>query len=202
VNTLLPFADFSKSAECLDDRRLGKQRADVINILKALTEPPPEDGVEHAAVKMWRGNEQTLIQYGIIICLEYKSRDNTDNSMNKINAFRKEFPASDPPEWLGDEAFHLSHQSFLLRSQPTHYRQFWPDAPDDLATVWPRSPEKQRTTADDKNKQKLITKAKKMKERAEAAIADAHDAAIKAGLDPDTLEPISEVEAEEELAAL
>jgi hypothetical protein len=41
------------------------------------------------------------------------------------------------PPWLGDEAFHLSHRSALVRKDPDHYRPLYPDAPDDLPYVWP-----------------------------------------------------------------
>ena len=46
-------------------------------------------------------------------------------------------PACEPPPWLGDAPFHLSHRSNLLRKMPEHYRQFWPAERDDLPYVWP-----------------------------------------------------------------
>jgi hypothetical protein len=42
------------------------------------------------------------------------------------------------PPWIGDENFHLSHRSNLIRKFPEHYRKFWPDVPDDLPYIWPR----------------------------------------------------------------
>jgi hypothetical protein len=41
------------------------------------------------------------------------------------------------PPWLGNEDFHRSHRSNLLRKYPEHYRQFWPDEPDNLPYFWP-----------------------------------------------------------------
>lgn len=41
------------------------------------------------------------------------------------------------PPWLGDAELHRSHQSALVRKDPTYYRQFFPDVPDDLPYVWP-----------------------------------------------------------------
>lgn len=41
------------------------------------------------------------------------------------------------PPWLGDEDFHRSHRSSLLRKDPEHYRPLFPDDPDDLPYVWP-----------------------------------------------------------------
>jgi hypothetical protein len=47
--------------------------------------------------------------------------------------------AGELPPWLGDAAFHRSHQSALVRKDPQHYRRFFPDVPDDLPYVWPAS---------------------------------------------------------------
>ena len=42
------------------------------------------------------------------------------------------------PPWLGDEDFHRSHQSNLIRKNPEHYRPiFGDDVPDNLEYVWP-----------------------------------------------------------------
>jgi hypothetical protein len=41
------------------------------------------------------------------------------------------------PPWLGDEAFHASHRSNLLRKNPEWYGQFGWTEPDDLPYVWP-----------------------------------------------------------------
>ena len=42
------------------------------------------------------------------------------------------------PSWIGDDIFHRSHQSNLVRKFPEHYRPFFPDVPDDLPYVWPK----------------------------------------------------------------
>lgn len=198
MNTYLPYADFDKTAETLDDKRLNKQRSDVMTILKALSEPAPEDGDEHSSVKMWRGNEMALIRYGMAICLEWKIRGNADQTLPKIMEHRSQFEEhTDDPEWLGDEAFHESHQSHLLRLQPTYYRQHFDRTADDIALIWPRSPEKAKATREEKTQAKAVTKAIKSKDKAERTARDAMQAAFAAGLNPVTLEPMSE----EELAA-
>jgi hypothetical protein len=38
---------------------------------------------------------------------------------------------------LGDEPFHRSHRSALVRKDPAYYRPLFPDVPDDLEYVWP-----------------------------------------------------------------
>ena len=38
MQTFLPYPDFAKSAMCLDNKRLGKQRIECLQILKALND--------------------------------------------------------------------------------------------------------------------------------------------------------------------
>ncbi|MGW2441596.1 hypothetical protein ACWCY1_33455, partial [Streptomyces goshikiensis] len=45
----------------------------------------------------------------------------------------------DLPQWLGAPDIHRSHQSALVRKDPAFYRERFPDVPDDLPYVWPRS---------------------------------------------------------------
>lgn len=201
--TYLPYPDFMKSAEALDDRRLNKVRSDIVSILKACAEPPPEDGKEHTAIKMWRGNEVFLIRYGMVICSEYASRDNADNTLSKIMKYSSDFKGDAvSPEWWGDEAFHKSHQAHLLRLMPSHYGELFPDTSDELPLIWPRSPAKTHQTKEEKDRAKAVNKAKRLRERADNAIAEAREAAIAARLDPDTLDPLDDIEADEDLAAL
>ena len=40
------------------------------------------------------------------------------------------------PKWFGDEAFHRSHRSNLLRKDYEYYRNFF-DEPIDLEYSWP-----------------------------------------------------------------
>ncbi|MFL6173098.1 MAG: pyrimidine dimer DNA glycosylase/endonuclease V [Marmoricola sp.] len=69
MQTVRPYDDFEKSARALDTKRLGKQRVETIQVVRALT---------------WEG---------------YGWRNH--------------------PAWLGDEDFHRSHQSALVRRPPT-----------------------------------------------------------------------------------
>ena len=41
------------------------------------------------------------------------------------------------PGWLGEEDFHRSHRSSLLRKDPAFYGAVFTDVPDDLPYVWP-----------------------------------------------------------------
>ena len=44
VQTFLPYADFERSARTLDRKRLGKQRVETIQVVRALTWPEPVFG--------------------------------------------------------------------------------------------------------------------------------------------------------------
>ena len=134
MQTFLPYRDFSKTAKCLDYRRLGKQRVEVLQILKALNN---ESGgwINHPAVKMWRGYESALVEYGIEICREWKRRGYKDTCMGKIKSYRN--GKVKYPSWLGGYKFHNSHKSNLTRKFPEHYGKLWPNVSDDLEYVWP-----------------------------------------------------------------
>lgn len=145
MQTFLPYPDFAESARALDARRLGKQRVEVLQILRALDRSAPRSAwVNHPAVRMWRGYEPTLVAYGVAICDEWiHGHGYRDTCREKIIAavrtgdFRDFIEPSGSPPWLGDEAFHLSHRSNLVRKLPAHYGMLWPDVPHDLPYVWP-----------------------------------------------------------------
>lgn len=134
MQTFLPYANFYKSAQCLDYKRLGKQRVEAWQILQTLT-GQSKGWANHPAVKMWKGYEKVLTIYGVIVCEEWKSRGYKDTLLNRFYALdTTNFLI---PKWLGDESFHASHRSKLLRKSPGYYGQFgWTESPD-LPYVWP-----------------------------------------------------------------
>lgn len=148
MQTFLPFADFERSARSLDVKRLGKQRVETIQVVRALTWSGYGWG-NHPAVLMWTGYEEALGRYGFTCCevwLEAGFGDTcaatiaTDLRAAGVHTVRTQAELADAgalPPWLGDEALHLSHRSALVRKDPDHYRPLFPDAPDDLPYVWP-----------------------------------------------------------------
>lgn len=138
MQTFLPYPSFSESARCLDRQRLGKQRVEVIQLLRALL-VPGSGWANHPAAKMWRGYEASLALYGLMICSEWIDRGYEDSCMQKIaivSANHLVENVTDPP-WLGDPAFHAAHRSNLLRKNPEWYGQFGWLEPNDLPYVWP-----------------------------------------------------------------
>jgi|TARA_A100001037_G_scaffold91951_1_gene83363 hypothetical protein len=137
MQTFLPYPDYKLSAMALDMRRLGKQRVEVLQILKALN-GESKGWVNHPATLMWKGYEHSLVDYGKAICNEWVQRGYQDTCADKIEAYRAMFPNSstDVPFWMGDKAFHTSHKSNLRRKDPDYYA-VWFDIPKDMEYVWP-----------------------------------------------------------------
>src|SRR4051812_49440877 len=63
MQTFVPVADFEESARLLDSPRLGKQRVETLQILRAL-ELPDYGWANHPAVLMWRGRPPALVGHG------------------------------------------------------------------------------------------------------------------------------------------
>lgn len=136
MQTFLPFADYAASAAVLDQKRLGKQRVECLQILNALTRPD-YGWQNHPAVKMWRNHVQHLVDYSVAICDEWISRGYRDTCRDKILVFRADRPGPlSIPEWITPELCR-SHQSNLVRKKPDFYEAKFPGVPADLEYVWP-----------------------------------------------------------------
>lgn len=121
MQTFLPYANFQKSAEILDNKRLGKQRVEAWQIFNALS-GKTAGWVNHPATKMWQGHELTLCYYGITICVEWEYRGFKDTLLERFTEAANQLPDTGNPWWLGFEPLHISHQSNLMRKDPNHYR--------------------------------------------------------------------------------
>jgi len=137
VQTFLPYKNFAKCAQALDRQRLGKQRVEAMQILKACAGEYSKGWLKHPAVLMWKGHEHTLVEYGVAICDEWLSRGYKDTCRDKIINLGKQFKNSTYPGWLGNKEFHTSHQSNLIRKKPEHYSDIFPGVINDLEYVWP-----------------------------------------------------------------
>ncbi len=135
MQTFLPYADFHKSAICLDDARLGKQRSEVKQILQAIERPTSWS--YHPAVRMWRGYETALAAYGKVVCDVWVDRGNEDNVCNFFYQWDIVDGEITLPWWFGMDAFHSTHRAALLDKMPKHYSRFgWTEKPE-LKYWWP-----------------------------------------------------------------
>lgn len=152
MQTFLPYADFEASARALDVKRLGKQRVEVIQVVRALT-TPGYGWAHHPAVLMWEGHEEALGRYGVVCCEVWKELGFGDTcaatigsdlrkaGVNQIRGQADLTEVGAVPTWLGSEDFHRSHRSVLITKDPDFYRPRFPDTPEGLAYLWPvRSP--------------------------------------------------------------
>jgi hypothetical protein len=140
VQTFLPYADFARSAAVLDTARLGKQRVEALQVLRAIV-LPSYGWQTHPAMQMWRGYVPALTRYALDMVDEWTNRGHADSTRPLITEFAPE-AANDGqalamPSWLGDEALHLSHRSNLVRKAPEFYSPLFPGVPNDLPYVWP-----------------------------------------------------------------
>ena len=141
MQTFLPYEDFAESARCLDNKRLGKQRVETMQLLTG------NGWTNHPARKMWSGYNTALAVYGVIICREWVSRGFTDTVELKIahKWLHHTVPISQDwlrtnemlPNWIGSKAFHDAHKSNLPRKDPVHYGRYRSQVSDDLPYVWP-----------------------------------------------------------------
>lgn len=132
MQTFLPFADFKKSVEVLDYRRLGKQRVETYQVLNILLGRTMSKGwVNHPVTRMWRGFEEALKVYQNFTINEWVSRGYKNNmSFEEVDESSLVMPF-----WLGDERVHKSHRSNLLRKNFEYYSQYFIE-PTDLDYYW------------------------------------------------------------------
>ena len=136
------------SARTLDPKRLGKQRVETLQVVRALTRPG-YGWANHPAVLMWKGFEEALGRYGLTCCRAWTELGFGDTcaitiatdlraaGVATVRTQAELAAAGALPPWLGDEAVHRSHRSALVRKDQAHYRPVFPDIPDDLPYVWP-----------------------------------------------------------------
>lgn len=150
MQTFVPYPDMRRSAEVLDDKRLGKQRVEALQIIRALTYET-YGWKHHPAVLMWRGHEEALGAYARAVCDEWTKRgyadtcattigtDLTSAGITKVRTEAQLRKARQLPTWWGDDEVHGSHRRALLRKDPEHYAAYFDDdaeRPDD-DYVWP-----------------------------------------------------------------
>lgn len=142
MQTFLPYPSFIKSAKCLDYRRLGKQRVECYQLLRVLLfESKSKGWRNHPAALMWKGYELALAYYGYAICNEWISRKYRDSLQPKFKNYITSLISRgykfELPSFIGNNKFHASHRSNLLRKKFEYYKQYNWTEPDNLEYVWP-----------------------------------------------------------------
>ena len=137
--TFLPFDDFRKSLESLDNLRLNKQKLETYQMIRILENPDPEKKVgykNHPSTKMWVGYLDALKVYfntNIDIWLERGFKNNMEKYI-----VPSEYQL---PPWFGNIDFHKSHQASLFRKNTLFYKEKFPELEDvyiEKGYIWPR----------------------------------------------------------------
>lgn len=147
MQTFLPYPDFARSVALLDSKRLGKQRVETYQVLKAFKGLGGLHGgwSRHPAARMWWGYDLALLRYQEATIDEWRSRGFNDTCWDKSLALftaeeLKRYKAGDYaiPSWIGDPKLHETHRSILSQKAPALYQQlFAGDTRQGLAYIWP-----------------------------------------------------------------
>lgn len=141
MQTFLPYPSFRDSLECLDIKRLGNQvYREGLTLLRG-------GWHNHPAAKMWKGYESALALYcwvGLDVLRDLYDREYIHHYVelskylpmiedsNEVNQADIKLP-----NWIGNEDFHASHRSNLLRKNLEYYQKFNWTEPDNLPYIWP-----------------------------------------------------------------
>lgn len=133
MQTFLPLPNYLESMRCLDKSRLGNQIwREGYTLIRG-------GWRNHPASKMWRGHEYQLGLYLLAGCQVLEERGKPYPAViERIKTEMSKFTDTGLPNWFGDEKFHASHRSNLIRKNPIWYGQFGWNEPPDLPYVWPK----------------------------------------------------------------
>ena len=137
MQTFLPYSDFKKSLEVLDNKRLGKQRVETYQIISAITRRPKLDGTPY---KGWINHPCSIMWQKFVPALKFYYNCSIDEWVKRgfKNTMVKEI-IEEPiilPDWFGFEDFHSSHRANLLKKELTYYSKYsWTENPQD-PYVW------------------------------------------------------------------
>ena len=155
LQTFMPYQSFEASAAVLDNKRLGKQRIENLQIAMALVDNGGLRGgwKAHPAARMWHGHLAWLVLYQQAICHEWiivrgfkdtcweKTLDNLARDLpasRAWNTLSSPVSHSDVPRpwFLDSEALRLTHRDNLVRKAPELYLKHFGPLRSELAYVW------------------------------------------------------------------
>lgn len=151
MQTFMTSSNFTEVSKMLDNKRLGKQRLESIDIYAILQYPNSVTNMNdrqkeylykryrhHPIVKMWKGYEKALLIYGLEMCKEWINRGfnstihtTFENELNKLKDVELIFP-----DWINNIQLNISHQSNLLRKNKDYYIKYFNNVQDNLPYIW------------------------------------------------------------------
>lgn len=140
MQTFITSFNFNKSAQSLDQKRLGSQiyegihiLASLLNMEKNLVNPKRNVG-GHPAAKLWRGFEMELGVYINSHLQEWFNRGYTSEiNIKNYHILAERIPLKEftTPVWITRNLIQV-HRSVLIQKNPDFYRNKWGNVPDDL----------------------------------------------------------------------
>lgn len=143
MQTFLPYPNYTQSVECLDYRRLGKQRVECRQLIMCVLQGGG-GWLNHPCARMWQKHVPDLMIYHDLCIIEWKRRGYQNNMVLfcPVNRAQGEIDPeydyqhvlpyfeSGPPPFVGDDDFHSRHRAALLYKDPEWYGQFgWTEIP-------------------------------------------------------------------------
>jgi hypothetical protein len=139
MQVFIPHETLICSVSVLDNKRLGKQRVECLQILRAI-EIPGYGYKNHPVNNMWREHTDALKHYANLCILEWIYR----GFKNTMQLY--ELPAEIEIPIFRPEVYQ-SHRSNLLRKLPEHYGNYFePDLTPDLPYLWEPPISSERST--------------------------------------------------------
>lgn len=130
MQTFLPYPEFDRSAAVLDRQRLGKQRVEAHQIIRAIT--LGSGWSNHPIVKMWTGFENALKLYANVMVEEWIRRGYRNRmELHDLTGLKVSYPW-----WLGIEEFHASHRAALLAKDYCYYSKYGWTETSRIKYVW------------------------------------------------------------------
>jgi len=132
----------TQNAKNLDNRRLGKQRIEGLQIASCLLEKETR-WKNHPAVKMWGGYEGFLINYYLEEIFKEWELKGFKNDKCELWYEKLKFISNNQivililkPAWLTSE-FIEAHRSNLIRKDYDFYKSLFPNTIEGLSYIWP-----------------------------------------------------------------
>jgi len=142
TQVFLPCKNFTKSAQCLDNRRLPKNMVEAMQVYSYNVYGTSRQGNPHP-YEMWRGYEKQLLLYVIIMyeewmdrlennfrggVLKHKSGEYAVQEMEQFTDFA--WARIEDPDWWGNEDIFSAYRAALLYKDCTWYGKFgWTESP-------------------------------------------------------------------------
>jgi DNA-binding CsgD family transcriptional regulator len=127
VRFYLPYPDFKKSVECLDNRRLTDQTTTIKSILE-------NNWTNHPVSLVWRYHRWQLCNFGLYSADGLRQR-NIETDFDWFMHHRENLPVNsrtDMPYWFNNPKLHSAHRADLVKHSPELYTwddntpYFWP----------------------------------------------------------------------------